>query len=145
MVERIIGKTSKIFIQKNFANELNNNIYYDDILESIEKHSDIYDENLSDFCILIQFCDKVDFSKYRLEDNYREKFRYYCYEEISNIEFIYNETIFGINIITEKSENFEKNLWSEKHPYKVKRVVESLAEKLNRKPVIMHNGVEMKY
>ena len=52
--------------------------------------------------------------------------------------------MFGINIITEKSEDFEKNLWSEKHPYKVKRVVESLAEKLNRKPVIMHNGVEMK-
>ena len=53
MVEKIIGKKSKIFIENNFANELKNNIYYEDILESIEKHSDIYDEDLSDFCIFV--------------------------------------------------------------------------------------------
>lgn len=134
------GKKSKEFVIREFNQELENNEFYEDILQSIEKHSDINDNDLSLFCILIQFCDKVDFSKDRLENNYREKFRYYCYEDINDVDFIYNDNEFGINIITNNIDNFQEQFLQEKFSNKIIKVVKSLANKLNCSPVIMHNG-----
>ena len=134
------GTKSKEFIVKELNDELNNNIFYNDILESIEKHSDINAKDLSLFCILVQFADKADFTKNRLEDNYKEKFKYYCYEDINKIDFIYTDEEFGINIITNNIENFDELFLKEGHPKKILKVTENLANKLNRKPVIMHNG-----
>lgn len=139
------GRKSREFVIREFNEDLKNNKFYKDILESIEKHSDIYEENLSLFCILVQFCDKMDFSKDRLEDNYREKFRYYCYEDINRVDFIYNDSEFGIDIITNDIDNFVDKFLQEKHPHKAIKTLESLANKLNRKPIIKHNGIQINY
>ena len=72
-------KKAKLFTITHFENELKDLKYYNDILEAIENHDNVCDVNNPLFWILVQFCDKMDFSKDRLEDNYREKFRYYCY------------------------------------------------------------------
>ena len=139
------GKASKDFILKNLYVQLKDNKFFNEILKAIEKHSDIYEENLSLFCILVQFCDKMDFSKDRLEDNYREKFRYYCYEDINRVDFIYNDYEFGIDIITNDIDNFVEKFLQEKHPHKAIKTLESLANKLNRKPIIKHNGIQINY
>ena len=145
MVREKHGTKSKEFIISELNNELKENMFYEDILESIDKHSDINEENLSLFCLLVQFADKADFSKYRLEDNYREKFRYLCYEEINQLDLIYTDEEFGINIITNDVENFDEQFLNEGHPKKVIKVTKNLANKLNRKPVIMHNGKAEEY
>jgi hypothetical protein len=85
----------------------------------------------------------MDFSKDRLEDNYREKFRYYCYEDINKIDFIFTETDFGIDIITNNVANFKDMFLSENFPKKVINAVHVLAIKLGKKPIITHNGKVM--
>jgi len=137
------GKKAKLFTIKYFESELKNYEYYDDILEAIEKHDDGCDVNNSLFSTLVQFCDKMDFSKDRLEDNYREKFRYYCYEDINKIDFIFTETDFGIDIITNNVANFKDMFLSENFPKKVINAVHVLAIKLGKKPIITHNGKVM--
>ena len=137
------GEKAKLFAIKHFENELKKHEYYDDILEAIEKHDNVCDVNNSLFCTLVQFCDKMDFSKDRLEDNYREKFRYYCYEDINIIDFILTETDFGIDIITNNITNFKDMFLSENFPKKVINVVYVLATKLGKTPIITHNGKSM--
>ena len=136
------GKKSKLFIINNFENELKNQKYYNYILSAIETHNTC-DINDSLFSILIYFCDKMDFSKDRMEDNYREKYRYYCYEEINSIEFIFNDEYFGIDIISNNVPNFDDMFFKENHPKKVIKAINVLAKKLNRKPIMKNNGKVM--
>lgn len=134
------GKKAKEFLIENFELELKNIPFYNDILEAIEKHDNPCIIENSLFTLLVQFCDKMDFSKNRLEDNYREKFRYYCYENIDNVDFIYNDETFGINIITSNIDNFTELFLNENFSKKVINAVEVLAKKLNRKMVLLNNG-----
>ncbi len=137
------GKKAKEFLIKNFEIDLNNSPYYSDILLAIENHDEPCDINNSPFTLLVQFCDKMDFSKERLVDNYRDRFRYHCYENIDRVEFIYDEEYFGINIITSNIDNFSELFLKENFPKKVINAVEVLAEKLNRKKIILNNGNKM--
>ena len=107
------GLKAKEFTMKAFPTEINQNSFKLDILDSIERHDDLCTIENSLFCILVQFCDKMDFSKERLEDNYRQKFRHYCFEDILEINFIYNINEFGIDIITNGIDNFENDFLSE--------------------------------
>ena len=137
------GKKAMIFTINNFENELKNNKYYLDILKAIEIHDNVCSFESKMFYLLVQFCDKMDFSKNRLEDNYREKFRYYCYENIDEINFIYDENNFGIDIVTSKIDNFEELFLKENFVKKVINAVDALAHKLERKPIILNNGKKM--
>ena len=134
------GKRAKEFLVENFESELKNNSFYNDIQEAIEKHDNPCVIENSLFTLLVQFCDKMDFSKDRLEENYREKFRYYCYENIDNVDFIYNDEYFGINIITSSMDNFSDLFLNENFSKKVINAVSILAKKLNKKPIILNNS-----
>lgn len=133
-------KKAKLFTISHFENELKDLKYYNNILEAIENHDNVCDVNNPLFWILVQFCDKMDFSKDRLEDNYREKFRYYCYEDINRIDFIFDEKNFGIDIITNDIPDFNDMFLSENFPKKVINAVNILALKLNKEPIIKTNG-----
>ena len=137
------GRKAKEFLIDNFELELKNQPFYNQMLEAIEKHDNPCVIENSLFTLLVQFCDKMDFSKDRLEDNYRERFRYYCYENIDNVDFIYNEENFGINIITSNIDNFTEMFLNENFSKKVINAVEVLAKKLNRKMIILNNGNPM--
>lgn len=134
------GRKAKNFLIENFETELKNQEYYNDILIAIEKHDDNCMVDNSLFTILVQFCDKMDFSKARLEDNYREKFRYYCWEDVAKIEFILDNDSFGINIITKNINNFDDFFSKEKFSKKIVNAVEVLAEKLGKKSLLLNNG-----
>ena len=134
------GFRAKEYTIKEFGEQLHLNPYYNDIIESIEHHSHIDNNDLSFFSILVQFVDKMDFTKNRMVDNYRERFRYYCYEDINEIKIIYTSTDFGINILTNDIEDFKTQLMKESFPGKAFKMVIKLASKLNRNPVIQHNG-----
>lgn len=133
-------KKAKLFTITHFENELKDLKYYNDILDAVENHDNVCDVNNPLFWILVQFCDKMDFSKDRLEDNYREKFRYYCYEDINRIDFIFDEKNFGIDIITNDIPDFNDMFLSENFPKKVINAVNILALKLNKEPIIKTNG-----
>ena len=139
------GLKAKEFAIKMFLAEINQNSFGADILDSIEKHDDVCSIDKSLFCILVQFCDKMDFSKERLEKNYREKFRYYCYEDILEINYIYNMKDFGIDIITNDIDDFANKFLSENFSKKVINAVEVLAAKLDCNPIIMVNGMKLEY
>ena len=137
------GRKAKEFLIDNFELELKNQPFYNQILEAIEKHDNPCIIENSLFTLLVQFCDKMDFSKYRLEDNYRERFRYYCYENIDNVDFVYDDENFGINIITSNVDNFTELFLNENFSKKVINAVEVLAKKLNRKMIVLNNGNPM--
>lgn len=137
------GRKAKEFLIDNFELELKDQPFYNQMLEAIEKHDNPCVIENSLFTLLVQFCDKMDFSKDRLEDNYRERFRYYCYENIDNIDFIFDDENFGINIITSDVDNFTELFLNENFSKKVINAVEVLAKKLNRKMIVLNNGNPM--
>ena len=134
------GRKSKKFLISNFESELKSNKYYNDMLNAIEYHDDYCDKDFSLFELLVQFTDKMDFSKERLENNYRDKFKYCCYENIDKVDFIYTDDVFGIDILTSNIGNFCELFLKDSFSKKVINAVEVLAEKLNRKSVILNNG-----
>ena len=134
------GKKAREFLIQNFESELKNNEYYNDVLNAIEYHDNPCNIEFPLFTLLVQFCDKMDFSKDRLEDNYRDRFRYCCFENIDKVEFMYNDDTFGINIITSNVEEFPELFLKENFSKKVINAVEVLAKKLNRKSIILNNG-----
>lgn len=137
------GRKAKEFLIDNFELELKDQPFYNQMLEAIEKHDNPCVIENSLFTLLVQFCDKMDFSKDRLEDNYRERFRYYYYENIDNIDFIFDDENFGINIITSNVDNFTELFLNENFSKKVINAVEVLAKKLNRKMIVLNNGNPM--
>lgn len=138
------GKKAKDFLIKNFEDDLKDNKYYDDILNAIEQHDEPCNDKYSLFTVLVQFCDKIDFSKARLEKDYRERFRYYCYENIDSVEFIYDDNNFGIDIITSNINDFNEQFFKENFCRKIVNALEVLATKLNRDYILLNNGEKMK-
>ena len=91
------------------------------IYSAIETHDECFDYSLlqNNFSWLVNMIDKLDFSKNRLENNYRERFEYSVYEDIERLNFSLESNIFKIIII--KTENpkiisinklFERNLFT---------------------------------
>lgn len=130
---------SRKYIEENFSDELQNNRYYNEILTAIESHSDIR-EGDTFFTQLLQAADKFDFTKNRLEDNYREKYEYIFTEEIESINFIYDETYFGIDIVMNEIDNFAEKFCNHHFFQKVIKLVSIIAKEQDRIPVIMKNG-----
>ena len=137
------GKKAADFLIDNFEEQLKNNSYYDDMISAISCHDYHSTTDYPLFTILVQFCDKMDFSKERLEYNYRDKFRYYCWEDVTEVRFIYDDNNFGINIITPNLFNFEELFLQENFSTKIINVVKVLADKLDRNPIFLNNGTPM--
>jgi HD superfamily phosphodiesterase len=138
------GLKARKIVEKEFINELKENKYCDDILNAIENHDQSFNVDYPLFTILVQFADKMDFTKNRLEDDWKEKFdKEYYWAERNDIEFIYNEEYFGINILANKVENEMQRFYDENFSQKVIAAVKTLAKKLELKPVIKINGNEI--
>ena len=58
--------------------------------------------------------------------------------------YILNADYFGINIITSDIDDFEDKFLSLNFFHNVINLVDCLANKLNRKPIILNNGIVMK-
>lgn len=138
------AKNSLFFTINNFKSELEKNKYCSEILQAIEFHDSIGSDDDSLFVLLVRFSDKMDFTKNRLEDNYREKYDYIFTEKIDDVKFIFDENYFGLDIITSDICDFEEQFLSLEFFHKVIYLVKCLANKLNRKPIIMNNGIIMK-
>jgi HD superfamily phosphohydrolase YqeK len=138
------GVKSKNFTIDNYKEKLEKNKYYNDILRAIEVHDCIAKEDDSLFVQLLRFADKMDFSKDRLENNYREKYDYVFTERIDDVQYILNADCFGIDIITSDIDDFEDKFLSLNFFHNVINLVDCLANKLNRKPIILNNGIVMK-
>ncbi len=137
------GKKAVHYIVNNINDLIADNKYYNEILTAIEFHSDVDGENDTLFTVLLQFADKVDFTKDRLEFNYREKFDYFFTEAVEKVDFIYDDTNFGIDIITVGCDDFEDKYLNLEFFSKVTLVVRCMADKLNRVPVVKNNGIIM--
>lgn len=137
------GKKAVQYITNNINDLIDDNKYYNEILTAISCHSDVDGADDTLFTVLLQFSDKVDFSKNRLENNYREKFDYFFTEAVEAVNFIYDDINFGIDIITNGCDDFEDKYLSLEFFSKVTLVVKCLAKKLNRAPVVKNNGVVM--
>lgn len=134
------GTKTVQFIKDNFNKELEKNKYYNDILNAIELHSNDSKESDSLFTVLLQAADKFDFTRDRLEDNYRDKYDYFFTEEIIRLEYIYDDEYFGINIITTDKPDFEELFFGLKFFHRVINIINVLSSKLNKKPIIKHNN-----
>ena len=83
----------------------------------------------------VNLIDKLDFSKNRLEDNYRERHSYSVYEEIDHLDFALNGNKFEIKINRVENSNakiddlFERVLFS-----KAVLVFEKFCEKYKLEP-----------
>ena len=137
------GRKAKEFLIANFENEFKDGKFYNEMLTAIEQHDNKCVVENPLFTLLLQFCDKMDFSKERLEENYKEKFGYRCWENVDRVDYIYNDNQFGINIITSGVEEFDRLFSREKFSGKVVNAVNVLAEKLGKEPVILNNGEVM--
>jgi len=93
----------------------------DMIYSAIETHDECYDYSVlkNIFSWYVNLIDKLDFSKNRLEKDYKERFDYSVYEDIERLDFYKEDNIF--KIIIKKIDNpkiisinklFERNLFT---------------------------------
>lgn len=135
------GLKAKEFIMKNYKTDLMNNPFYEQILSAVECHDDDEEKDLDIFCKLVQFADKMDFTKDRLEKDYLERFGNIIYEKIDAVNFIYDDYIFGIDIITNQDINFSEELQTNTFFNRVINITKALAKKIDRKAIICLNGI----
>ena len=134
------GLKARHIAEKLFDQELKQNEYYQEIYAAIEEHDSKCDIKYSLFTILVQFADKMDFTKDRLEKDYRNHYDYRMWEDTNSIDFIYNDQYFGINILTNKVDNIIVKFFNENFTIKIMNAVKVLAKKLELNPVIKING-----
>ena len=142
------GYKSMIFAKNYFPNK---NIFSDEelnmIYSAIETHDECYDYSIlqNKFSWYVNLIDKLDFSKSRLEADYKKRFDYSVYEDIDRLDFILHENIF--KIIIRKIENpkiitikklFERNLFT-----KSMLTFKLFCEKFNLKPKVYLNDEEI--
>jgi len=72
------------------------------IYSAIEYHDEYkdYSKLANKFSWFVNLVDKLDFSRTRLEDNYRERFDYSVYEDVEKLEFFMQNNTFKIVIKT---------------------------------------------
>lgn len=134
------GLKARKIAEQLFDNELRKNSFYSDMLSAIENHDNKCSIDYPLFTILVQFSDKMDFTKKRLEKDYKEKFGYRVFEDFNDIEFIYNSEYFGINILSNNVEDIVLKFYRENFTPKIINAVKVLATKLNLKPIIKINN-----
>ncbi len=136
------GKKARAFTINHFEKELINQPFYEEILDAIAKHDEVCVLENSLFCIMVQFCDKMDFTKDRLVDDSHKKFGYVCYEDINDVEFILNDKEFGINIVTNGNDAFLDAFFApdRSHHKKIINTAKVMAEKLGKKSALLLNG-----
>ena len=136
------GRRSKNYIINNFESQLKDNPFYNDILFSVETHD--FDCNMEEniFSLLVKFCDKMDFTKDRLVDNYNG---YCCFEDVLDINFINTDEYFGIDIFANEVDDFEDSFFKHEFTTKIFNCVDVLATKLNKNSIVRCNGREISY
>lgn len=128
---------------KLFDKELKENKYYNDILNAIEDHDNSCSIKYPLFTLLVQFADKMDFTKSRLETWYREKYEYRIWEDMNSVDYIYDTNFFGINILANDVDDIVKQFYEQSFTFKIMNAVKELAKKLNKKPIIKINNKEI--
>ena len=134
------GLKARKITERLFDNELKDSKYYNDIYSSIEEHDSKCDLKYSLFTILVQFSDKMDFTKERLENDSNERFGHLVYDDINLVTFIYNNEQFGINISTNKIDNIAVKFLNRSFSVKIINAVKVLANKLGLEPIIKIDG-----
>ena len=134
------GKRSREFAEKYLPSK---NVFSKKelavIYSAIENHDECYNfHNLkSEVAWFVNLIDKLDFSKNRLADNYREKYSYSVYEEVDHLDFALNGNKFEIKINKVENSNakiedlFERVLFS-----KAVLVFEKFCKKYNLEPTM---------
>lgn len=91
-----VGFAKSYLPKQNEFSELELQTIYD----AIETHDDYGDYSRLETKIawLVNLADKLDFSKTRVDDGYREKFDYSDSEDIERLDFYLNENVFKIVI-----------------------------------------------
>ena len=137
------GLKARKIAENLFDSEIRNNKYYNDIYLAIEEHDSKCDLKYSLFTILVQFADKMDFTKDRLESDYREKYDYRMWEDTNKVEFINDDEYFGINILTNAVDNIITKFFNETFTLKIINAVKVLAKKLGLTPIIEINNEKL--
>ncbi|MBQ8424872.1 MAG: HD domain-containing protein [Clostridia bacterium] len=128
---------------KNIFDESELNMIY----SAIETHDECFDYSIlqNKFSWLVNMIDKLDFSKNRLEKNYKERFDYSVYEDIERLDFYLENKTFKIVIVkTEKpkiinvKKLFERNLFT-----KSMLTFKLFCEKFSLEPKVYLNDEEI--
>lgn len=82
----------------NYFSQEEIDLIYSAVLTHDEKED--YSKLENDFSWFVNFVDKMDFARDRLEENYVEKFGYVEYDDIEKIDFQKFDGVFKIKIIT---------------------------------------------
>lgn len=135
------GSKAKEIAIKLFDKELKENSYYNEILESVEKHDNKNNCDSSLFTILLQLADTIDFSEKRLVDNYTGEFSIYPWKYIKKIELLKTNKEFGIEILHEDIDGFIGLFLKERFTSKIINVINISAKRLNLQPMIKANGI----
>lgn len=104
-------KDKQIFSKKELEKIYNDIKYHDEFIN--------YDKLIDMVSWLVNLIDKFDFSRHRLESNYKDNYSYSAYEDIDSIEFEKNENLIIVRIVVidkpkiiSEDELFKKNLFS---------------------------------
>ena len=105
-IGQVRGRFEHEYKSMRLAKEILVNYNYFDVTElgiiylAIKNHDITHDHSKlgNKMEWLVNLIDKLDFSKYRLEENYREKFDYSVYEEVERLEIFLTDNIFKIKI-----------------------------------------------
>ena len=106
-IGQVRGRFEHEFKSMEIAKEILSGYQFFDVTElgqiylAIKNHDITYDHSKlgNKMEWLVKLIDKLDFSKNRLEENYREKFDYSVYEEVEKLEFSLIDNVFEIKII----------------------------------------------
>ena len=112
-IGQVKGRFEHSYSSMELAEEILKKYKYFDVTElgsiyfAIMKHDITHDHSKLGTRMewLVNLIDKLDFSKNRLEENYREKFDYSVYEEIERLEFSLIDNVFKIKIIKIENPN----------------------------------------
>ena len=137
------GYKARKFAERLLDDELRGNSYYEDLMSAIEHHDEKSTTAYPLFTVLVQFADKMDFTKKRLEPDYFEKFGHIVYENFLDVKFINDDSSFGINVAANDIANIASEFVAMSFSSKVINVVKVLALKLNKQPVIKINDEEL--
>lgn len=121
----------------------------DEYLESIAEAIHFHDakENLDElplFTNLVALADKLDFTNKRLEPNYKEKFGYLIYEDITNIYFVKNKKDFIVNIYSNEVPSVIEQLMEREFFANFIKALKAVSDKLNLGYKIYINNILIK-
>ena len=127
------------------------NIFLDDELKMIYSAIETHDEYLdyskfqNHFSWIVALIDKLDFSKSRLEEGYREKFGYVNSEDIERLDFELNEKELKIiiKLVEGKTQITPESLYNRNLTCKAMTLFQGFAEHFGFKPRLFLESEEL--